>query len=99
MQTIPCLSDFDPSSRASRHRHGNAPDKSRLSSHSWCHPLLAAYSDFPTGMNPKLNIVQPLDLAVERIHHELHLRMVLAIRIGHEVERGLFDLNTAAACV
>ena len=50
-------------------------------------------------MNPQLHVVEALDLAVERIDHELHFLVIFAVGVRHEVEGGFLDLDTAAAGV
>ena len=50
-------------------------------------------------MNPQFYIVESLNLAIERINHELYLGVVLAVGVGHKVKRRLLNLNTAAAGV
>src|SRR5207249_2670287 len=51
----------------------------------------------PAGVDPQFHVVEPLDFAVEGLDHELHLLMVLAVGVGHKVERRLLGLDRAAA--
>ena len=51
----------------------------------------------PASVNPQFHVVQPLDLAVKRVNHELHFFMVLPKRIRHKVERWFLNLNAPAA--
>jgi hypothetical protein len=53
----------------------------------------------PAGVNPQLHVVEPLHLAVEGVHHELHFVVVFAVGVRHEVEGGFLDLDAAAAGV
>src|ERR1039458_8548522 len=53
----------------------------------------------PAGVNPQFHVVESLHFAIERIDHELHFLVVLAISVRHEVEGGLLDLYAAAAGV
>ena len=53
----------------------------------------------PAGVNPDLHVVEPLDLAVVALDHELHLLVLGAEGVGHEVQRRLLDLDAAAAGV
>ena len=50
-------------------------------------------------MDPDLDIVQALHLAVKGLEHELHVIVVRAVGIGPEMERWFLDLNTFAAGV
>jgi hypothetical protein len=48
-------------------------------------------------VNPDLHVVETLDLPVVAVHHELHLFVLRAVGVGHEVEGRLLDLDAAAA--
>ena len=61
------------------------------------HPLHVRVA--PAGVNPDLDVVQALHLAVVAVDHELHLLVLRAVGVGHEVQRRLFDLDAAAAGV
>ena len=53
----------------------------------------------PACVNPDLNIVQTLHFAVVAVDHEFDLVALGAEGVGHEVERGLLDLDALAARV
>src|SRR5260370_16523798 len=50
----------------------------------------------PAGVDPQLDVIEPMDLAVERVDHELYLFVVFAVSVRHEMERRLLDLDAPA---
>ena len=53
----------------------------------------------PAGVDPKLDVIEPLDLSIERVDHEFHFLVVLAVGVRHEMKRWLFDLNAPATAI
>ena len=61
------------------------------------HPLHVGIA--PARVNPDLDVVEPLHLAVVALDHELHFFVLRAEGVGHEVQRRLLDLDAPAAGV